>query len=71
MKVGAKWDDLVPLMHKFSKRSCVGIFLNECTRSTPLDPKLMFWGHFEPSHYCPKVGAKPAKLVPLTHKFSK
>ena len=28
---------------KVRARSRVGIFCNECTRSTPLDPKLMFW----------------------------
>ena len=28
---------------KVHARSRVGIFCNECTRSTPLDPKLMFW----------------------------
>ena len=28
---------------KFVPRSCVGIFRTECTRSTPLDPILMFW----------------------------
>ena len=28
---------------KVRARSCVGIFRNESTRSTPLDPKLMFW----------------------------
>ena len=27
----------------FVPRSRVGIFRNECTRSTPLDPKLTFW----------------------------
>jgi hypothetical protein len=43
MKVGAKLAELVPLMHKFPKRSCVGIFHNDRTRSTPLDPKVMFW----------------------------
>ena len=31
------------LVQKFMARSCFGIFHNECTRSTPLDPKLMFW----------------------------
>jgi hypothetical protein len=36
--------ELVPLSHKFAKESRVGIFRNERTRSTPLDPKLMFWG---------------------------
>ena len=30
-------------MQKFVPRSRVGIFRNERTRSTPLDPKLMFW----------------------------
>jgi hypothetical protein len=38
--LGAKWDKLV---QKFVPRSRVGIFHNERTRSTPLDPKLMFW----------------------------
>jgi hypothetical protein len=28
---------------KFVPRTCVEIFRNERTRSTPLDPKLMFW----------------------------
>ena len=31
------------LVQKFVPRSRVGIFCNERTRSTPLDPKLMFW----------------------------
>ena len=31
------------LMQKFVPRSRVRIFCNERTRSTPLDPKLMFW----------------------------
>ena len=39
-KLGAKRAELV---QKFVPRSCVGIFRNERTRSTPLDPKLMFW----------------------------
>jgi hypothetical protein len=29
---------------KFAKRSCVAIFCNECTQSTPFDPKIMLWG---------------------------
>jgi hypothetical protein len=44
MKVDAKLAELVPLTHKFAKQSCVGIFRNERTGSSPLDPKLMFWG---------------------------
>jgi hypothetical protein len=43
-KVDAKLAELVPLSHKFAKQSRVGFFRNERTRSTPLDPKLMFWG---------------------------
>ena len=39
-KLGAKQ---VELVQKFVPRSRVGIFLNERTRSTPMDPKLMFW----------------------------
>jgi hypothetical protein len=44
---------------------------NERTRSTPLDPKLIFWVHFAPFHNCTKVGAKRDELVPLTHQFTK
>ena len=40
MKLGAKRAELV---QKFVPRSGVGIFRNERTRSTPLEPKLMFW----------------------------
>ena len=39
-KLGAKRAELV---QKFMPRSRVGIFRNEHTRSTPLDPKLTFW----------------------------
>ena len=39
-KLGAKQAELV---QKFVPRSCIGIFRNERTRSTPLDLKLMFW----------------------------
>jgi hypothetical protein len=39
-KLGAKRAELV---QKFVPRSRVGIFRNERTRSTPLDPKLTFW----------------------------
>ena len=39
-KLGAKWAELV---QRFVPRSCVRIFSYERTRSTPLDPKLMFW----------------------------
>ena len=39
-KLGGKQAEL---MQKFVPRSRVGIFCNEHTRSTPLDPKLTFW----------------------------
>ena len=39
-KLGAQRAELV---QKFVPRSRVGIFRNECTRYTPLDPKLTFW----------------------------
>ena len=38
--LGAKRAELV---QKFVPQSCVRIFRNERTRSTPLDPKLTFW----------------------------
>jgi hypothetical protein len=43
-EVDAKLAELLPLAHKFAKQSRVGIFRNERTRSTPFDPKLIFWG---------------------------
>jgi len=39
-KLGAKRAELV---QKFMPRNRFRIFRNECTTSTPLDPKLMFW----------------------------
>ena len=50
-KLGAKRAELV---QKFVPRSRVGIFRNERTRSTPLDPKLMFFGGF--SYYLGAFG---------------
>ena len=39
-KLGAKRAELV---QKFAPRSCVEIFHNKRTQSSPLDPKLTFW----------------------------
>ena len=56
-------------MQKFLPRSCIGIFRNKSTRSTPLDPKLMFWCvctilvHLGPFRCLAKLGAKRAELV--------
>jgi hypothetical protein len=43
MKINAKRAELVQLVHKLVQRSRLGIFHTEDNRSTPLDPKLMFW----------------------------
>ena len=42
-KLDAKREKLVQLMQKFVPRCLVRNFRNECSRSTPLEPKLMFW----------------------------
>src|SRR6185437_735352 len=65
-KVGAKRAELV---QKFVPRSRVRIFRNERTRSTPFDPKLIFWcisyhlGAFGMFGCLMKLGAKRAELV--------
>ena len=59
-------------MQKFVPRSRVGIFHNECTRSTPLDPQLMFWCI---SYYLGAVGTvwlpyeSRCKAAELVQKF--
>ena len=65
--LGAKQAEL---LQKFVPRSRVGIFFNERTRSTPLDPKPMFFVRFVlfgcirgPFGCLTKVGAKRAELV--------
>ena len=75
MKLGAKRGELVQLMQKFMPQSNVGIFRNERTQSTPLDPKLMFRAfcsisvHLGSFRDCIKFGAKFTKLVQLMQKF--
>ena len=69
MKLGANQAELVQLMQKFMQRSRIGIFRNKHTRSTPLDPKLMFWCvrtilvHLGLFGSLTKLGAKRAELV--------
>ena len=54
---------------KVRARSRVGFFRNECTRSTPLDSKLMFWfvlfylGALRTKGCLTKLGAKRAEQV--------
>ena len=43
IKLRAKRVKLVQLMQKVVPRCFVRIFCNKCSRSTPLDSKLMFW----------------------------
>ena len=50
-KLEAEWTKLVQM---FVSRSHFGIFCNEHTLSTPLDPKLMFW---RVSYYFDAFGA--------------
>ena len=68
-KLGAKRAKLVQKFMPRSRVELVGIFRNERTRSTPLDPKLMFsairtiWVHLEPFGCRKKLGAKLAEVV--------
>jgi hypothetical protein len=41
---GAKWPELVRLMHEFVQQNRVGMFCDVRTRSSPLVPEQMFWG---------------------------
>ena len=65
-KLSAKW---AKLLQKFVPRSCVGIFDNESTRSTPFNPKLMFWcisyhlGASRPFGCLTKLVVKRAELL--------
>ena len=65
-KLGAKRAEPVEML---VPRSRVRIFRNECTRSTPLDPKLKFWFvctvcvHLGPLSCLTKLGAKCSELV--------
>ena len=66
MKLGAKRAELV---QKFVSRGRIGIIRNEHIRSTPLDPKQIFWcisyylGAFGSFGCLTKLGAKRAELV--------
>ena len=74
-KLGAKRADLVRLMQKFLPQSRIRIFRNECTRSTPLGPKLMFWcvllcvDAFWIVCYYMMLDTKWAELLQLMQKF--
>ena len=63
------------IMQKFRPRCLVRIFCNERSRSTLLDPKIMFWcvsirsGVFGIVSLLHKTWCKSAKLVQLMQKF--
>ena len=71
----AKWAELVQLIQKLVPSIRIVIFGNERTRSTPLDPKVMFsvfrsvWVHWAMFRYYMKQSAKRAELVQLIQKF--
>jgi hypothetical protein len=75
MKLGSKRSELVQLMQKFVPRNLVGIFHNKRTRSTPLDPKLMFWcisyslNAFVTILFTYETRFKTGELVQLMRKF--
>jgi hypothetical protein len=59
-KLCAKWANLLQLMQKFVPQSLVRISRNICSRSTQLDPKLMF--------SCVSFRLGPFGTVSLLHK---
>ena len=71
-KLGAKRAELV---QKFVPRSRVGIYRNDRTRSTPLDPKLTFWcvsyylGAFRTDSLPYETRCKTGRSTPLDHKL--
>src|SRR6185295_13491853 len=74
-KLGAKRAKLVQLMQKFVQRCLVRISHNERSRSTPLDPKLIFWcvsfcfGAFGTVSLLHETRCKWANLVQLMQEF--
>ena len=75
MKLGAKWVELVQLMHKFVPESRIGIYRKERTQSTPLDPNSCSGAfrsvsvHLAMFHYYTELGAKWVELMQLMKKF--
>ena len=66
---------MVQLMQKFVPRSRVGIFRNEHSQSTPLDPELTFWcvsfslGAFGTVSLLHETRCKMSQLLQLMQKF--
>ena len=74
-KLGAKRAKLVQFLQNFVQRCLIRIFRNECSRSTPLDPKLIFWcvsfrlGAFGTISQLHETRCKMGQLVQLMQKF--
>ena len=74
-KLAAKRAKLVQFMQKFRPRCLVKFFCNDHSRSTLLDPKIMFWcvsfrsSAFWTVSLLHELGAKRAKLVQLMQNF--
>jgi hypothetical protein len=74
-KLGAERAKLVQLIPKFVPRRRVVFFYNDCTRSTPFDPKLIFLLHFVlfgriwTVFFLLKLVSKRAELVQLLKNF--
>ena len=74
-KLGAKWAELVQLMQKLLPQNRIGIFRNERTQSTTLDPNSCFgvshsiWVHLAMFCYYMKLDTKRVELVQLMQKF--
>ena len=70
MKLGAKWAEQMQLMQKFMPQSCIRIFCNKSTLSTPCFGAFhSVWVHLGPFRYCMKLGAKWVEVVQLIQKF--
>jgi hypothetical protein len=71
MKFGANRAELGWLTHKFAERCRFGIFRNERTTYSSLDPKLMFWDISDHSITARSSVPKRAELGLSMHKFVK
>ena len=74
-KLAAKRAKLVQLMQKFRPRCLIKFFCNERSRSTLLDPKIMFWcvsfrsGAFWTVSLLLETGCKTSQTAAINSKF--
>ena len=68
--LGSKRAEQLKLMQKFKPQSCVRIFCNKSTLSTPgFSAFHSVWVHLGPFPYCMKLGAKWVEVVQLIQKL--